>query len=88
MFLSLTSFVHPTSYVVANQTQPRNSCHCPNKTRNDDSLEQKIKEQEELLEHYEIKGYIYGRQAQDLQGHTRAKIRELKKQLKEEQNVE
>src|SRR5688500_13517110 len=35
----------------------------------------KAEEQRKLLEHYEQKGYLYGRQAQDLQSHTSALVR-------------
>ncbi|MDQ3184901.1 MAG: hypothetical protein M3Q16_00205 [Pseudomonadota bacterium] len=35
----------------------------------------KAEEQKKLLEHYEEKGYLYGRQAQDLQSHTSALVR-------------
>ena len=36
----------------------------------------KVKEQKELLEQYQNKSYLYGRQAQDLQSHTEALIRD------------
>ncbi|MDQ3185030.1 MAG: hypothetical protein M3Q16_00895 [Pseudomonadota bacterium] len=36
----------------------------------------KVKEQKELLEHYENKSYLYGRQAQDLQSHAYAQVRD------------
>jgi hypothetical protein len=39
-------------------------------------MEAKVKEQKELLEHYEDKSYLYGRQAQDLQSHTYAQVRD------------
>src|SRR5688500_7742047 len=39
-------------------------------------LQAKVQEQKQLLEHYEDKSYLYGRQAQDLQSHTAALIRE------------
>ncbi len=39
----------------------------------------KVAEQKELLEQYENKSYLYGRQAQDLQSHTSALIRDYKK---------
>ena len=38
-------------------------------------MQAKVKEQQELLERYENKSYLYGRQAQDLQSHTTALIR-------------
>lgn len=36
----------------------------------------KVKEQQELLEQYENKSYLYGRQVQDLQLHASAQVRE------------
>ena len=36
----------------------------------------KVKEQKELLEQYQNKSYLNGRQAQDLQSHTEALIRD------------
>jgi hypothetical protein len=38
-------------------------------------VQAKLKEQKELLEQYQNKSYLYGRQAQDLQSHTEALIR-------------
>ena len=38
-------------------------------------MQAKVKEEKELLERYENKSYLYGRQAQDLQSHTAALIR-------------
>ena len=38
-------------------------------------MQAKVKEEKELLEEYENKSYLYGRQAQDLQSHTAALIR-------------
>jgi hypothetical protein len=38
-------------------------------------LQAKLKEKKELLEHYEDKSYLYGRQAQDLQSSTQALMR-------------
>ena len=35
-------------------------------------MQTKAAEQKKLLEHYEEKGYLYGRQAQDLKSHTAA----------------
>jgi hypothetical protein len=39
-------------------------------------VQAKLKEQKELLEQYQNKSYLYGRQAQDLQSHTEALIRD------------
>jgi hypothetical protein len=38
-------------------------------------LQVKVQEQKELLEQYEDKAYLFGRQAQDLQSHTSALVR-------------
>ena len=38
-------------------------------------MQAKVKEEKELLEQYENKSYLYGRQAQDLQSHAAALIR-------------
>lgn len=38
-------------------------------------MQAKAKEQKKLLDHYEEKGYLYGRQAQDLKSHTAALVR-------------
>ena len=38
-------------------------------------MQAKVTEEKELLEQYENKSYLYGRQAQDLQSHTAALIR-------------
>jgi hypothetical protein len=43
------------------------------------NLSVKTKEQEQLLEHYEERSYLYGKRAQDLQAHTRALIRKYKR---------
>lgn len=43
------------------------------------NLSIKTKEQEQLLEHYEEKSYLYGKRAQDLQAHTWALIRKYKR---------
>jgi len=43
------------------------------------NLSVKAKEQEQLLEHYEEKSYLYGKRAQDLQAHTWALIRKYKR---------
>ncbi|MDN5882026.1 MAG: hypothetical protein L0H37_06625 [Nitrosospira sp.] len=37
-------------------------------------MQVKVEEQKELLEQYEDKAYLYGRQAQDLQSHTSALV--------------
>lgn len=42
--------------------------------------QEKIREQRQLLEHYEDKSYLYGRQAQDLQAHTDALIHKYEKE--------
>ena len=39
-------------------------------------MQAKVKEQKELLEQYQEKSYLYGRQAQDLQSHTEALVRD------------
>lgn len=39
----------------------------------------KVKEQKELLEQYQNKSYLYGRQAQDLQSRTEALVRNYEK---------
>jgi hypothetical protein len=39
-------------------------------------MKAKVKEQKELLEQYQNKSYLYGRQAQDLQSHTEALVRD------------
>lgn len=44
-------------------------------------LQAKVKEQKELLEQYEDKSYLYGRQAQDLQSHTLALIRDYERSV-------
>jgi hypothetical protein len=49
----------------------------------------KMREKKQLLEHYQDKSYLYGRQAQDLQSHTEALARQyevaVKKNVKEPQ---
>ena len=71
MVLSLASCASVPQYVVhdnyRNRPYPQYT-----KTRNVE-----LDEQLQLLEHYESKSYLYGRQAQDLQSQTRAKIRKL-----------
>ena len=42
-------------------------------------MQAKVKEQKALLKQYENKSYLYGRQAQDLQSHTSALIRDYEK---------
>ena len=44
-------------------------------------VQAKLKEQKELLEQYQNKSYLYGRQAQDLQSHTEALIRDYEQTL-------
>jgi predicted ribosome quality control (RQC) complex YloA/Tae2 family protein len=44
-------------------------------------MQAKVKEQQELLEQYENKSYLYGRQAQDLQSHTQALVREYEQTI-------
>jgi predicted ribosome quality control (RQC) complex YloA/Tae2 family protein len=50
-------------------------------------MQAKITEQKELLEQYENKSYLYGRQAQDLQSHTSALIRDYEKSVKASANL-
>ena len=45
-------------------------------------MQAKVKEQKELLEQYQDKSYLYGRQAQDLQANTGALIRKLEHTVK------
>lgn len=45
-------------------------------------MQAKAEEQKELLEHYEDKSYLYGRQAQDLQSHTAALVRHYEKAVR------
>ena len=45
-------------------------------------MQAKVAEQKELLEQYENKSYLYGRQAQDLRSHTSALIRDYEKSVK------
>jgi len=44
-------------------------------------MQVKVKEQKELLEQYENKSYLYGRQAQDLQSRTAALIRDYERSM-------
>jgi hypothetical protein len=45
-------------------------------------LQATLAQQNELLEHYEDKSYLYGRRAQDLQAHTHALIRKHEKSIR------
>ena len=45
-------------------------------------IQAKVEEQKQLLEHYEDKSYLYGRQAQDLQSRTTALVRHYEKTVK------
>ena len=45
-------------------------------------MQAKVKEQKDLLDQYENKSYLYGRQAQDLQANTDALIRKLEYTVK------
>jgi hypothetical protein len=45
-------------------------------------VQAKVKEQKELLEQYQNKSYLYGRQALDLQSHTEALIRDYEHTVK------
>lgn len=47
-------------------------------------IQAKVEEQKELLEQYENKSYLYGRQAQDLQSHTMALVRKYEKIVNED----
>ena len=46
-------------------------------------MQSKAKEQKKLLEHYEEKGYLYGRRAQDLKSHTSALVRKYEANAEE-----
>src|SRR5687768_13224455 len=46
-------------------------------------MQAKAQEQKHLLEHYEKKGYLYGRQAQDLKSHTAALLRKYEANAEE-----
>jgi hypothetical protein len=46
-------------------------------------MRSKAKEQKKLFEHYEEKGYLYGRQAQDLKSHTSALVRKYEANAEE-----
>ena len=45
-------------------------------------MQAKVEEQKLLLEQYEDKSYLYGREAQDLQAHTHALVRKYEKEAK------
>lgn len=46
------------------------------------AMRAKMQEQQQLLEHYQDKSYLYGRQAQDLQAHTDALARKYEQAIK------
>ncbi len=46
-------------------------------------MQTKAAEQKKLLDHYEEKGYLYGRQAQDLKSHTAALVRKYEQTAEE-----
>ena|SRR3954451_878004 len=46
-------------------------------------MKMRAAEQKKLLEHYEEKGYLYGRQAQDLTSHTAALVRKYEESAEE-----
>ena len=46
------------------------------------AMRAKMHEQQQLLEHYQDKSYLYGRQAQDLQAHTDALARKYSHAVK------
>lgn len=46
------------------------------------AMRAKMQEQQQLLEHYQDKSYLYGRQAQDLQGHSEALARKYEQAVK------
>ncbi len=47
-------------------------------------MKAKLAEQKALLEQYENKSYLYGRQAQDLQSHTAALVRDYEETVSED----
>ena len=47
-------------------------------------MKAKLEEQKALLEQYENKSYLYGRQAQDLQSHTAALVRDYEETVSED----
>lgn len=46
------------------------------------TMRARMQEQQQLLEHYQDKSYLYGRQAQDLQAHTDALARKYEEAIK------
>lgn len=46
-------------------------------------MQTKVDEQKKLLEYYEEKGYLYGRQAQDLKSHTAALLHKYEANVEE-----
>jgi hypothetical protein len=46
------------------------------------AMRAKMQEQQQLLEHYQDKSYLYGRRAQDLQAHTDALVRKYEQAVK------
>jgi hypothetical protein len=46
-------------------------------------LRARTEEQKKLLQHYEERSYLYGKQAQDRQSHTRALVRKYRQVAKE-----
>lgn len=46
------------------------------------AMRAKMQEQQQLLEHYQDKSYLYGRQAQDLQAHSEALARKYEQAVK------
>lgn len=46
-------------------------------------MQTKAADQKKLLEHYEEKGYLYGRQAQDLKSHAAAMVRKYEETAEE-----
>ncbi|SCY62217.1 hypothetical protein [Nitrosospira sp. Nsp13] len=78
----------PNTYAEGVDRATPSGCHARAKyyeemTRN---LKAKAEEQEQLLEHYEDKSYLYGKRAQDLQAHTRAMIRKYQRDSMESLN--
>jgi transglutaminase/protease-like cytokinesis protein 3 len=47
-------------------------------------MQAKARKQKQLLEHYESKSYLYGRQAQDLRSHTEAMVRKYQDRAEED----
>jgi tRNA U54 and U55 pseudouridine synthase Pus10 len=46
-------------------------------------MREKAKEQKQLLDHYESKSYLYGRQSQDLKSHTETMVRKYEDRAEE-----